>query len=123
MSEPTSGVIGGVVMATGAITLTGSIFGLQYDALLCGLFGGMISLMHLPASHSKFQTAGTLAAAAVTGALFAPVAVAGGLNYAEWLAKVPADALRLAMAGAIGLFGQAAVPLVLKVMGRKADQT
>lgn len=121
MSEPASGTVGSVALATGSITLTGAIFGLNYDALLCGLFGGLISLMHLE-MQSKYQTFVSLAAASVSGAMFSPVAVAAGLNYADWLAKVSPENLRMAAAGAIGVFGQPLIPVVLRLLKSRAGK-
>jgi hypothetical protein len=115
MAEPTSASIGAVATATGIITLTGSVMGLQYDALLIGLFGGLISLMHISAG-GKIRTAGSLAAAAVCAAVLSPVA-----HYAypsvEWLPKIPAEAFRIPAAFLIGLTSQIAVPLGLEWLG------
>ena len=117
MSEPTSGAIAGVAIATGAITLTGSVLGLQYDALLAGLAGGMVSLMHITPS-SKLATAGTLAVSALLAALFSPLLMAGALHYVEWLQSVPNQAMRLSSSAFIGIFWQAVIPLVLAYLNR-----
>jgi hypothetical protein len=45
MAEPASSV---VAIAAATITLSGSVIGLQYDALLAGFFGGLLSLLYLP---------------------------------------------------------------------------
>lgn len=111
MAEPAH-TASGIVIATGAITLSGSIFGLQYDALLFGLFGGLISLMHL-APMSLARLAGTLASAALTGALFGPAAVAAAAASWAWMAAVPATSARLGAALCVGIFIQAIIPLAL----------
>ena len=120
MSEPASSAVTGITIAAGAVTLTGSIFGLQYDALLFGLLGGLISLMHLePAGKGK--TAAILASAAILGALFAPVLVAVALDYMGFLKAVATDILRLGSAASIGLTAQIVIPLVFKLIRRRVD--
>jgi hypothetical protein len=66
MAEPSSTTAGGIAVATGLVTLTGSFLGLQYDALLFGLFGGLVSLMHVSVGTPR-RMAGTLATAALLG--------------------------------------------------------
>ena len=47
MAEPASSTAS-IAIAAGTITLSGSVFGVQYDALLAGFFGGLVSLSYLP---------------------------------------------------------------------------
>lgn len=108
MAEPTSGVATGVTVAAGAVTLTGSIFGLQYDALLFGLFGGLLSLMHLPPMPAV-RIASTLASASVLGALFGPALTAAAAAHFDWVKSVPTDPARLGSAVFVGCFLQALV--------------
>lgn len=115
MAEPTTATVGTVAAATGIITLTGSVFGLQYDALLIGLFGGLISLMHISAG-SKVRTAGTLASAAVCAAVLCPIAFPI-YSAMDWLPKVPQDSIRIPAAFLIGLGSQVGVPLALEYLG------
>lgn len=120
--EPASNTVAGVAIATGAITISGSIFGLQWDALLFGLFGGLVSLMHLPVM-SKGRMAGTLATAAIMGALAAPFAHAAIGNYAAWLIVVGKDLPRFATAFIVGLTAQWLIPIVLgKIKARGAAE-
>lgn len=117
MAEPSSTTAGAVAVATGVITLTGSFLGLQYDALLFGLFGGLVSLMHVSVGTPR-RMAGTLATAAMIGALasqFAP-AVMHHLD----LAGVKPDHVRLATAFVMGLFGQFCIPLLMKWLSGRA---
>ena len=124
LAEPSSSAVaGGIVIATGTVTLTGSFLGLQYDALLFGLCGGMFSLMFLPPDsptlRSTRSTACMLIAAAFFGALLSPAAAPIVHSAADWTSKIPAESLRLAAAGVIGLVFQFAVPLGLRwVQGR-----
>lgn len=116
--EPASNTTAGIALATGAITITGSIVGLQFDALLFGLFGGLVSLMHLE-PMSKFKMAGTLATASLMGAMGAPIVLAVELQYLAWLKVVSPDVLRLSGAFALGLAAQILIPLFLALVKRK----
>lgn len=117
MAEPSSSATAGIAIATGAITITGSIFGLQFDALLFGLFGGLVSLMHLP-PMTRGRMAGTLATAALLGALGAPIVARGLTEYLPWLGAVSGDVLRMAAAFTIGLGAQVAIPLGMGALRR-----
>lgn len=110
MAEPTASTAG-IALAAGTITLTGSIFGVQYDALLAGFFGGLVSLSFLPAA-SAFKIAGSVAGSALLAGFFAPIIAAAGLNYFPWLHSV-GDFTRVASAAALGICWQALLPAVL----------
>ncbi len=101
-----------IAIAAGTITLSGSVFGVQYDALLAGLLGGLVSLTYLPAM-SWLKMAGAAAGSALLGGFFAPVLAAAALHYFPWLQSV-GDFLRLAGAAALGLGAQALVPAGLR---------
>lgn len=124
MAEPSSSTAAGIVIATGTITLTGSIFGLQYDALLFGLFGGLISLMFLPPDAPTLKTtratAGMLVAAAFLGALFSPGVAPGLHELAAWTVRINADTIRLAAAASIGLTYQLLIPLGIRLLNARA---
>ncbi len=125
MAEPSSTTAGAVAAATGVITLTGSIGILQYDALLFGLFGGLISLMHISAG-TPARMAGSLATAALLGAvaaLFAPAIVQNlsALNSAlAWTRAIPVDPIRLAAALLVGIVAQVAIPVGLNWLKARA---
>jgi hypothetical protein len=101
-----------IAIAAGTITLSGSVFGVQYDALLAGLVGGLVSLTYLPAM-SLLKMAGTAAGSALLAGFFAPVAAAAALHFFPWLQSV-GDVLRLAGAAALGLGAQVVVPAGLR---------
>lgn len=113
MAEPMSPSVAGAAMAAGAITLTGSIFGMQYDALLFGLFGGLISLMHLP-PMGMVRVVSTLFSASLMGAVFGPAGVAAAQANFAWVKAVPAEPARLGSALLIGLFLQALIQLAMR---------
>lgn len=120
MAEPSSSTAAGIVIATGTITLTGSIFGLQFDALLFGLFGGLVSLMFLPPDTPTLTTTGRtaamLVAAAFLGALFSPAAPPLVYNALEFMKVVNAETIRLAAAASIGLSYQLLIPLGMRLL-------
>lgn len=119
MPEPTSSSIGGgALIAAGAVTITGSILGMQYDALLLGLFGGLVSLMFLPAM-TPYKVAGTLFTASVFGAMGSPFAPAAAAQYAQFLLQPGPTPLRLFAALAIGLFVQFVIGAVIKRLAKE----
>jgi len=124
VAEPSCSTAAGIVIATGTITLTGSIFGLQFDALLFGLFGGLVSLMFLPPDTPTLTTTGRTAfmlfVAAVLGALFSPAAVPGVHELAEWTQSINPDTIRLAASASIGLSYQMLIPLGMRLLQARA---
>jgi len=123
MAEPTStsSAVAGIALATGAISITGSILGLQYDALLFGLFGGLISLMHLK-PIGVMNLVGTLFTASVMGALFGPAAMAAAAASFDWFKAIPATPARLGGALLVGLFIQAVIPIALQFLAKRGPQ-
>lgn len=123
MAEPSS-TTGGIIIATSTITLTGSIFNLQYDALLFGLFGGLVSLMFLPPNTPTLTTTGRtaamLVAAAFLGALFSPAAPPLLHNALEFMKVVNPETIRLAAAASIGLSYQLLIPMGMRLLQTRA---
>jgi hypothetical protein len=114
MPEPAS-LTASIALAAGTITLSGSVFGVQYDALLAGFVGGVVSLTYLP-SMSALKIAGTLAGSALLAGFFAPV-IAAALHFFPWLQGV-GDFMRLAGGAALGLAAQVLIPACLKRLRR-----
>lgn len=113
MAEPAASTAG-IAIAAGTVTLTGSIFGVQYDALLAGFFGGLVSLSFLP-SMSPWKTAGSVAGSSLLAGFFAPIIAAAALNYFSWLSAV-GDFTRIASAAALGIGWQVLLPAALNRM-------
>lgn len=111
MAEPASSTAG-VAIAAGTITLTGSIFGVQYDLLLAGFFGGLVSLSYLP-PMTPMKIAGSVAASSLLAGFFAPVIAAGSMYYFPWVAEV-GDFIRIASAAALGIGAQVVIPAALQ---------
>ena len=72
MTDPTTSA--SITIATGSVALGGAVLGLQYDALLLGLLGGLIALQHL-GPMTRWAIASSLAAAAIFAAALSPIAV------------------------------------------------
>lgn len=116
MAEPASSTAG-IAIAAGTITLTGSILGVQYDALLAGFFGGLVSLSYLP-PMPRTKLAGTVAGSSILAGYFAPVLAVGAAHYFPWLAGI-GDIMRLACAAGLGVSAQAVIPAALSWIRRR----
>ena len=69
MAEPNTTTVAAAAAGGISATLAGSVLGLGYDAILGGLLGGLIALMHQPPEPLARQAA-TLLGAVLTGATF-----------------------------------------------------
>lgn len=118
MAEPASS-IGAVAIAAGTITLTGSILGVQYDALLAGFFGGLVSLSYLPAMNLR-RTAGSVASSALLGGYAAPLASVTAANYFPFFERAGTAGPGIS-AFALGLCAQVAIPAALARLRRKGE--
>jgi hypothetical protein len=114
MAEPTTSA--GVAIAAGTITLTGSIFGIDYDMLLAGFFGGLISLSFLQPS-TKTSVAATIASSSIAAGLFGPTLVVFGLHWFPFLVDL-GTGMRLVSGSTIGLFFQSAIPAIIRQIGK-----
>ena len=122
MPEPTSSSIGGVALATGGVALaTGSVFGRQYDALMLGFVGGMVSLLILPAM-TPFRLGLTLFTATVFGAASAPFGPPIAAKYAAFLLEAGPSPIRLLGALVVGCFIQLVLAAVAKRIQKKGDE-
>lgn len=118
MAEPVSSTTTGIALAAGTVTITGSVFGVQYEALLAGFFGGLVYITYSPPT-SKMRLAASLVAASLSAGFFAPIVTVGLLNYLPWMEKVAESALRIGVAAWIGLAGQSALPFILSKLNKK----
>lgn len=104
---------------TNAVTATGVTFlgvatGLSYDILLAGFAGGLVSLSVIE-PQGIWRRIWTLTCATLTAGYTAPAIV-------PWLAKLsPSEAeVPVVFAGfAVGLAGQALIPVIIQRMKRK----
>ena len=118
MPEPASSTVG-IAIAAGTITLTGSIIGVQYDALLAGLFGGLVSLSYLPPMSGP-KIAGSVIGSSLVGGWFAPVAAVAAVNYFPWLTGA-GEAIRMSTAAGLGLGAQVMIPVAFAWLRKKGD--
>jgi len=120
--EPVSNTTAGIVLAASTISLTGSIFGVQYEALMWGMVGGLISLMYLEpknpeAVKTPLRVFGVVAASSIFGGVFGPVA--SGLAVSQWPGLAALEpALRVGSPLSIGLLGHGAAPLIISFVNR-----
>lgn len=114
MAEPTSSTAA-IAFAGGAITLTGSLMGVQYDTLLAGFTGGLISLSYQSGSLSPLRVTGSLAGSALLAGFCAPVMAMGAFNYVPWTREL-GDFLRIASAGLLGMCAHVLIPASLSLI-------
>lgn len=114
MAEPTTSA--GVAIAAGTITLTGSIFGIEYDMLLAGFFGGLVSLSFLQQT-TKTKVAAMVASSSIAAGLFGPAVVVLGLHWFPFLVDL-GTGVRLLSGATIGLFFQSAIPVVIRQISK-----
>lgn len=119
MAEPASSTVG-IAIAAGTITLTGSILGVQYDALLAGFFGGLVSLSYLPAV-TLLRTVGSVAGSSLVAGWFAPLLAAAAANYFPFVARAGDTPVRISAAAALGLCAQVVIPAAFSWLRRRGD--
>lgn len=117
MTDPAS--ITGASLAAGAITLTGSILGVQFDALLMGFLGGLVVLSFLPKMTIK-GVFWSLFSSSVLGGVLAPISSSTLYHFFTFLDSA-GDSVRMASALLIGVGAQTIIPIFLKYLGRKGN--
>lgn len=108
MTEPTTS---GVTFALGAITLTGSMFGMDGNHLLAGLFGAFVALRYA-GPLSAWSMFSSLATGTLVAGQIAPVAASAAAAQFSWLSSLPGHVG--AMAFFIGIATQTILPAALK---------
>lgn len=119
-----SAVIAGSGLALGAVTLTGTILGMHYDALAVGFFAALVAVLHMPPREGDKRTPlhvfWLISAGSFMAGLFAPATAQAAQAYLPWLAALDRDTQRITAAGVIGVTVNVAIPLLYAVMTRKA---
>lgn len=117
MAEPAS--TAGIALAAGAITVTGSILGVQYDALLLGFIGGLVILSFQPQKtlHAVFAS---LFTSSTLGGVLAPIVAQTMRHYINFLDYTD-DGVRMAAALVVGVSAQTIVPTFLKWLKGKGE--
>ena len=113
----------GVAVAAGTITLTGSIVGVPYDALLAGFFGGLVWLTYRPPAD-LWKTASSVAVSSLIAGVIAPLVAAWAIDKFAWLSVLldPLMATRIAAGVIIGLCAQVVIPAALNRLGSKVGE-
>lgn len=110
------------------LTVTGSLLGLQFDALMLGFVGALVAqtlvtdppIEGLTPLRRYVRVFAQLLAAGLLAGMLTPVveSIAGGMLPGH----VGAQALHLATAGAIGMVAPVVVPLMRKIVSKLADK-
>ncbi len=113
--EPSSGSITGLTITVGTVSIAGTLFGMHYDSLMFGLFGGLIFLSRTPAGTRMKAVTGVISSCLVAGAL-SPILATFVSSLSASLAKVDPDTMRRAASLVVGGSWQVAAPEALKAV-------
>lgn len=114
MTEPVSPAA--AALSFGTVTLVGSIFGMRYDLLLIGLFGGLLRLGQVETTSRKAAFTSVTLSAMLAGAV-SPVAGAMTANFFG-LAN-PIDELRICAAFMLGYGWQSITPVLVDLVKQR----
>lgn len=117
MAEPASAGGVGYAFAAGTITITGSVLGMQYDALMAALSGALLALALAEQQLPPRRLAVWLITTVMIAAWAAPVASVWLVGLIPSIAEA-SEALRLVCAALIGAGAKSIIPAVI---GRAAD--
>lgn len=117
--EPSSGSVAGVTFTIGTVSVVGTLLGMHYDALLFGLFGGLIFLTNNPSTTRTNAIGNVIASVLIAGSL-SPVLGALLVSWFEVLTNVGEDNMRRASSLIIGAGWQASIPTAMEILRSKA---
>lgn len=109
---PTTEVAKTYAMSVTTVAVTGSFFGMQYDALMAALAGTLFALAISNIVMEKWRTILWLVTSTMLAAYMAPVAGAWIVAHIDSLAS-HVDAVRMAFAGIIGAGSRQLIPAVV----------
>lgn len=119
--EPTSSGAAAAAAAAGAITITGSILGLEYQLLLIGMFGGLIAVSFLPQT-TRARMAMSVATSALLAGYATPVVATLSVAQIPAMAGVATEKLSWFCALVIGVSAQTLIPIALGWMRKMGGQ-
>lgn len=123
MTEPHV-TLGGTALTLGTVTLTGTVLGMHYDALVIGFVAALVATMHLPPRDGEARTPwrvlSLVGGASFLSGIFAPVTAQAATAYLPWAASLGADLLRVTSAAVIGASANVMIPLAITWATRKA---
>ncbi len=108
----------GAAIAGAAITFSGSVIGMHFDALLAGFAGGLVALSFLPGPLSAGRVAATLLSSSLLAGFFAQLVAYGAFAYLPWTQPM-GDFMRVAAAGGLGIASQTLIPAVLRWIDKR----
>ena len=106
--------------AGGTLTLAGGVLGLHFDAMFAGFAGALIAQSFVPANVTRLRAFLQLLGAGGLSGYFSPIGVVVAQKLAPW--PLPDSATQLAVGAALGIVAPILVPLLRKLVDRKADQ-
>lgn len=110
MTEPTSTATAAAI-AAGAITITGSILGIHFDALLIG-FAGTLGALSFQNESRLLKLASGMLLSTLCAGLLSPMGASTLWHLMPWLAT-SADPLRIPIAGLLGMTSQLLFPAII----------
>ncbi|CDG82098.1 putative membrane protein [Janthinobacterium agaricidamnosum NBRC 102515 = DSM 9628] len=93
---------------------------MQYDALLAGFCGGLVSLSYLPPMRWS-KIAGSVVGSSLIAGWFAPLASVTAANYFPFMAGAGEATVRISAAAALGLCAQVIIPAAFAWLRKKGD--
>lgn len=99
-AEPISASTG-YVITVGTVTIAGTLFGMHFDALMFGLFGGLIMLSRI-SPKTRLEAFTTLITSVILAGVMAPILAAWTSETFTFAQKVKEDVMREAAALVIG---------------------
>lgn len=121
MSEPAASTANAAAGAAGiTLTLSGSVFGLHFDAMFAGFAAALIAQTFVPSGVTRMRGFLQLLASGGLAGFFAPIGVAVAGKVAPW--PLPHDALQLAVGATLGIVAPIAVPLIRRWVDRFGDR-
>jgi len=95
------------------LTVTGGIFGMQFDALIIGFLAGLLALS-FQEKTTYVRMLGAVFSSSLLAGCLSPILTALALHYLDFLSLVGAELLRIASAALIGLVTQTVIPIALR---------
>lgn len=108
--EPSSSSAAAITISVGTVSVVGTLLGMHYDALLFGLFGGLIFLSRSP-SVTRYQAISSTIASVLIAGVAAPILSLIVTSNFSSFQSLGEDTLRRACAMLIGGGWQAGVPI------------
>lgn len=114
MTEPATSTA--AALSVGTVTLVGSIFGMHYDLLLIGLFGGLLRLGQVKSISRKAAFTSITLSAMLAGAV-SPVA--GSMTASFFGLANPMEELRICAAFLLGYGWQTITPVLVDLVKQR----